>query len=376
MKYKIAFILEQALGHITHSRNLQSNIPSSVDLTPIWLPVPYDVIGTTAKIPGFNSNWTIRSGIRARKLLKDNLINGPYDGLFFHTQVPAVLCADWVRSYPTIISLDATPIQFDQLGDFYHHKPGPGWLENIKNNLNKSALNSAQCLVAWTEWTKMSLIRDYGVAEEKIAVIPPGVNPELWKKPIGFQKVNDHKVRILFVGGDLQRKGGDLLINAFRKLAASHKAERLELHLVTKTAVQEGDGIFVYSNFGSNDPRLIDLYHQCDIFALPTSGDCLPMVLSEAGAAGLPCISTTVAAIPEVIPDGKSGLLIPPGDEKALYQALETLVNDENLRIRMGNEAVEIISNQFDAVKNTSRLLSLLSETIEISKQRKMRKEN
>ena len=88
------------------------------------------------------------------------------------------------------------------------------------------------------------------------------------------------------------------------------------------------------------------------------------MVLSEAGAAGLPCISTTVAGIPEVIMDGQSGLLIPPADGKALYTALERLADDPALRIRQGKMAQEIVTQHFDAVKNSERLANLLVETI------------
>lgn len=365
MEYRIAFILEQALGHITHSRNLQANITRTDQLNPLWLPIPYDVSGFESKIPLYKSNWTVRSGMRARKSLKEASRTGQLDGLFFHTQVPAVLCGGWIRSYTSIISLDATPIQFDELGDFYQHHPGPQWLEGFKNNMNRSALNSARRIVAWTEWTKKSLEKDYGIPPEKTVVIPPGVIPSLWKKPAGFEKKGDNKTRFLFVGGDLLRKGGDLLINAFRTLSASRKDENLELHLVTKTPVEPGNGIYVYSDFGSNDPRLISLYHQCDIFVLPTSGDCLPMVLSEAGAAGLPSISTTVAGIPEIIIEGQTGLLIPPGDEKALFRAMDRLVSDADLRLKMGANAVEKVTTQFDAVKNANKLVNLIMETVQ-----------
>ncbi|MCX6054725.1 MAG: glycosyltransferase family 4 protein [Chloroflexi bacterium] len=367
MAYKIAFVLEQALGHVTHSRNLQQIVSRPEELSPVWLSIPYEVSGVAAKIPVYKSNWTVRSGLRARDLLRKTLQNGPVDGLFFHTQVPAVFCVDWIRKLPSVVSLDATPLQYDQLGDFYHHKPGPDWLEKVKFDRNNAVFLAAKCLVTWTEWAKNSLVKDYGISSDKIVVIPPGVNPKIWSKPADFRKDSRKSVRILFVGGDLVRKGGDLLITAFRSLASDHPDLNLELHLVTKTMVQPGDGIFVYSDLGSNDPRLIDLYHRCDIFALPTSGDCLPMVLSEAGAAGLPVISTTVAAIPEVIREGESGLLVAPGDTRALYGALEKLVSDPKLRTRMGIIGVETINRKFDAVKNTGRLMDLLVETLRSS---------
>ncbi len=335
MTYKIGFVLEQALGHVTHARNLQQNVALRTPIsgaalcTPLWLLIPYEVQGSAARIPLYKSNWTVRAGLRARAALRQAKKNGPIDGILFHTQVPAVLCADWISAYPSVVSLDATPLQYDLLGEFYHHEKGPAWLEGLKFRLNVQALRAARRLVSWTEWTRQSLIRDYGMPAEKITVIPPGVNPGLWTRPEGLQQALGWDWSEFYLWAAIfWRKGGDLLMEAFRSLRSEHPDLDLELHLVTKTPVEPGAGIFVYADFGPNDPRLVALYHQSDIFALPTSGDCLPMVLSEAGAAGLPAISTTVAGIPEIVADGKSGLLIPPGDGRALRLALEKLVGD------------------------------------------------
>ena len=369
MSRRIAFVLEQALGHVTHARNLQQNIPILIEpgrkgFEPVWLPVPYEVNGLAARLPVYRSNWSVRSGLRARAALRAARNAGPLAGIFFHTQVPAVLCPDWIAGIPSVVSLDATPIQYDQLGDYYNHQPGPAWFEEFKRRRNIAIFTSARKLVAWTAWTRASLVRDYGVPEDKVTVIPPGVNPGLWANRTLPTPQAHGPVRILFVGGDLARKGGDLLLEAYRSLAAARPELALELHLVTKTKVEPGGGVFVYSDFGPNDPRLIALYHRCDIFALPTSGDCLPMVLSEAGAAGLPAVSTKVAGIPEVISAGETGLLIPPRDGTALRGALEQLASDAALRRRMGLAAVDMISQRFDAVKNTAKLIELLLNVV------------
>ena len=81
------------------------------------------------------------------------------DALFFHTQVPAVLAQSWLRKIPGIVSLDATPLQYDELGAFYKHKQGPAWLENWKWRLNRDCFRSARRLVAWAEWTKLGFVR-------------------------------------------------------------------------------------------------------------------------------------------------------------------------------------------------------------------------
>jgi glycosyltransferase involved in cell wall biosynthesis len=391
--YRIAFVMEQALGHVTHTKNLQRNVPRDPEVKAHWLLIPFEAIGLAAKVPLYRSNWTVRAGWRARRALAGLARQTPLDGLFIHTQVPAVLAADWVRRYPTVISLDATPLQYDQLGEFYRHARGPEWLERLKFRLNQNVFHAAAHLVVWADWTKKSLVADYGIAPEKISVIPPGVNLRQWARPEP-RTHHDGPVRILFVGGDLARKGGHLLLESFRALR-SRRGEGsgvdaslplqgkepevdaplplegkgpgvgVELHLVTKTPVAPEPGLYVYNDIAPNDPRLVKLYHQADIFALPTFGDCLPMVLSEAGAAGLPVVSTRVAGIPEIVADGESGFLVPPHDGQALTEALARLVDDADLRLRMGRRAVAIIAERFDAEKNADRLLALIKATVD-----------
>jgi glycosyltransferase involved in cell wall biosynthesis len=109
-----------------------------------------------------------------------------------------------------------------------------------------------------------------------------------------------------------------------------------------------------------NSAPLKQLYHDSDIFCLPTYGDCLPMVLSEAGAAGIPCVATRVAGIPEIVLDGETGFLMPTGDVPALTESLRRLIEGPDLRARMGERAVAVVSERFDAERNAMRLLELL----------------
>jgi glycosyltransferase involved in cell wall biosynthesis len=98
---------------------------------------------------------------------------------------------------------------------------------------------------------------------------------------------------------------------------------------------------------------------------LPTYGDCLPMVLSEAGAAGLPVVSTRVAAIPEVVHDGKTGLLVEPGDPAVLAQALRTLITQPDIRRQYSAQAVAHITQAYDVQANARRLLALLKDQVD-----------
>ncbi len=361
--YNIGFVLEQALGHVTHAKNLQANISRDPDVRPHWALIPFETHGLAARIPIYKSNWTVRASLRARRSLRRLVRQTTIDALFFHTQVPAVLAADWLRRYPSIVSLDATPLQYDQLGPYYQHEPGPAWLERLKWCLNRRCFSLARHLVTWSQWAKEGLIEGYGVPADKITVIPPGVNMHEWQRPTPRSR-HEGPVKILFVGANLERKGGFLLLDAFRTL----RHLGVELHLVTKDRVPPEPDVFVYHGMQPNSAPLKALYHQADIFALPTFGDCLPMVLSEAAAAGLPAVTTRVAAIPEIVRDGETGLLTPVGDVQALTEALRRLIMRPEERLHFGEQASKHVSRAYDARHNAGRLLELIKGEVDLAR--------
>lgn len=360
---KVGFVLEQTLGHVTHSKNLLANISDDASLSVAVAPIDFEMSGVSAKVPLY-SNWTVRAGMRARRAVNNLNRQEPLDALFIHTQVPAVLMTKWLKKIPTIVSLDATPLQYDQLGEFYEHESGNSWAETLKWRANQRCFQLAQRLVAWSQWAKDGLVDEYQIEPDKIIVIPPGVNLHDW--PEQERKAEtEGPLKILFVGGDLQRKGGYDLLEAFRSIRETHQSDdsqkqQVELHMVTHAKIESQPGLTVYNNLQPNSEPLKNLFQTCDIFCLPTYGDCLPMVLSEAGAVGLPLISTNVAAIPEIVQDGNSGLLIQPGDKAALTTALQTLIDDAELRIQMGKNAAQLVRQRYDGKKNAQQLLDTL----------------
>jgi glycosyltransferase involved in cell wall biosynthesis len=364
--YHIGFIMEQALGHVTHTKNLQVNVARDPEVHAHWGLVPFETVGIAARIPVYKSNWTVRAGLRARRQVARISRKVSLDALFFHTQVPAILATSWLKKIPGIVSLDATPLQYDRLGAFYQHESGPAWLEALKWRLNRDCYRAARHLVVWAEWTKQSLVEEYEVPAHKITVIPPGVNVRDWQAPLP-RTSRTGPVKILFVGANLERKGGLLLIDAFRAL----RHLGVELHLVTKDQVAPESGLFVYHGMQPNSQPLKDLYHSCDIFALPTFGDCLPMVLSEAGASGMAVVSTRVAAIPEIVHDGQTGLTVPAGDTAALTEALRRLILSPDLRMQLGERANVHVDRAYDAQKNAVRLLDLLKGEIDMARMQK-----
>lgn len=359
-KPRVGFVLEQTLGHITHTKNLRALVGPNPTIDAVFEAVEFDVSGWPARVPGFG-NWTIRAGIRARRAIRRLRRGGRLDALFIHTQVPAIASPDHVRRIPTVVSLDATPIQYDELGAHYGHATGNERVEHLKWKANRQCFAGAAMIVAWAEWTKTGLVERYEVPADKIVVIPPGVDYEHWAAVGAGETVDgddSSAVRILFVGGDLERKGGLVLLDAVRALRDD--GVDVELDVVTRDDAVEQDGVRIHHGLGPNSPELIRLYHRAAVFCLPTLGDCLPMVLSEAGAVGLPLVSTDVGAISEIVRDGETGLLVPVNDAAALAAALRQLADDPALRRSLGDGARRVVRADFDAATNAGRLVDLL----------------
>ena len=361
-KYQVGFLLEQTLGHRTHTQNLQANVPHDPSIVPYWGLIPWETTGLASYVPLYNRNWTVRASLRARRLIADFQQQTTLDALFIHTQVAAILASDWLRRIPSIVSLDATPLQYDTLGAHYAHQTHSRWIEKQKRQLYRKCFGHAQRLVTWSHWAKLGLIEEYAVPAEKITVIPPGVPVRTWQRATQRPQERD-VLKILFVGGDFQRKGGQLLLDAFRILRGQNSyQQRIELHVVTQQQLPSESQVFVYNNLSPNSPALKALFHDCDIFALPTAGDCLPMVLSEAGAAGLPLIATNVGAIAEIVQPEFSGFLIDVNDRGSLVEKLRYLLDNPSLRQTMGQNAFALVSDTFDAEANTMRLLTEIKE--------------
>jgi len=359
------FVLEQTLGHVTHSKNLQSLIPRNEDLTSVFLPVDSSLTRRARRVPGW-SNWTVRAGIRARSALRRLYRSDQHlraNAMFVHSQVPAVLLGGWMRRIPTVVSLDATPEQYDHLGTHYSHGVGPAPIERVKHWANRKCFSRARHLVTWSEWAKQGLVDSYGVSPSEVTVIAPGVDIETWAAALDRADQNG-PVRILFVGADAKRKGGEMLIEAARRLRQIEGVPAFEVHMVTASDLPAEVGLYIHTGLSANSPELIEQYRLADIFCLPTFGDCLPMVLAEAGAAGLPLVSTDVGAISELVRDGQTGRLIEAGDADGLTEALAELLTSEEKRLEYGRGALMLVERDHDAAANAARIVALLRETV------------
>lgn len=352
MKTRVGFVVEQALGHVAYGLGLRDVLSKRDDLECVFMEIPFEP-GDFGRLPLVGKNWTLRGSARAERAIAAEHARRPLDALFLHTQTIGLFSAAHMARIPTMVSLDATPINYDEIAEFYRDKVHARPVETAKKWIHRMAMSQARSFTTWSEWTKRSLVGDYGARASDVTVIHPGSImrdfPERGAEP-------NKRLRALFVGGDFERKGGPLLLDVYR----ARLKDRWELDLVTGAELPPEPGVHVYRGLKPHSPELLARYAEADAFVLPTQADCLAVVLGEAMAARLPIVTTRVGAHPEAVEDGASGFLLDPRDGAALGDRLERLGADSELRLRMGRRARAIGEERFDMHKNANRIADLL----------------
>lgn len=353
---RIGFVIERALGHITHAENLRHWVDRESGVDPHWMMIPHRAHDTWDKLPGVP--FSVRLSLRAREVIRRRLQDQELDCLYLHTQSLSLFGLGFMRRIPTVISLDATPRDFTRMSQAYDAKASTGLVDQLKSAWFSRAFSGAAGLVGMSNWVKDSLVRDYGVPADKIRVLPFGVDVRRWQ-PARRPPAPGGRLRLLFVGGDFKRKGGLEVLEAFRMgLSGS-----CELDIVTSgPTVSPGGFVRVHPGLTPNSAPLRKLYAEADLFLLPSRGDATPIAILEAMASGLPVITTGVGAIGEMVEDGVSGYLVPPSRPQALVDAVAFLAGHREELSRMGRAARVAVEERFNAETLCKQLLAFLAE--------------
>lgn len=323
-----------------------------------WVEVDYrDTGGFLERVP---MSSAIRGPMRGQRQVAAGLSHGPYDALFFLTHNPAVLRPQTLLRTPTCLWTDVTPLQMDRQAAAYNHSlDRSALLRKAKRCAVTLTFRLAARCLAWSDWARSSFVRDYGVPEERTAVVRPGVELDLFSPVADAERAaRTGPVRLLFVGGDFERKGGTLLLEALHDRLGS----RCELDVVTRDDVAAAPGLRVHRGLTPQSEPLRKLFREADLFVLPTLADCHSIASIEAMACGLPVIFTRIGAGPEIVEEGRSGLLIEPGSGRALAAALDALLDDRARLRSMGSRGRVLAEERFDVRHTATGLLRHLQE--------------
>ena len=356
VRSRFILVLEQALGHRVHGATLArmaSRQPSvAATIVPISPPPPRRLPGRWPLV----DTWSFQASRATRAALRRRLRHHQPDALYIHTQVASLFVADVMRAVPTVISLDATPINYDSLGESYGHGRQAAAVERAKFALDRRALRSARAVVAFSSWAADSVVDDYGVPQDRVRVIPSGVDLDVFGPEDGHRRPGP--LRILFVGGDFVRKGGADLLEAVALLGTE-----VEVDVVTaEVPAQLPPGVTVRTHTGlrPESAELAALYRGSDVFCFPSYGDCSPRVVAEAMASGLPVVATDVGAVGEMVVDGHNGLLVPVRSPDRLADALGRLAARPEDRRAMGDAGLRLARAHHDAARNAELLFDLM----------------
>lgn len=171
-------------------------------------------------------------------------------------------------------------------------------------------------------------------------------------------EIRDNSVfTYLFVGRIVGDKGINELVSAFVRLNGTHPNTRLLLvgffengldpvSPEARRLIEECEQI-EYAGEQKGD-NLVAYYAASDCFVFPSYREGFPNTVIEAGAMDLPCIVTDINGSREIIEHGKNGIIIPVRDEQAIYQSMEQMLTDEQMRKGMTEKAREMIVSRYE----------------------------
>jgi glycosyltransferase involved in cell wall biosynthesis len=256
---------------------------------------------------------------------------------------------------PLVVELDWTVAQQEEMAPWYYHRPPRrGAALTLALTRQRAVFSRVALFTPMSQWAAEGL-RAVGVPDERIRVLHPGLDLERWAFAPRTGRF-DGPLRLLFVGGDFRRKGGDLLLDA----VAGPFAGRVVADVVTRDPVTSTPGVTVH-RCEPNSPELIGLYAAADLFVMPTRAECFGHAVVEALASGLPAVVGDVGGVRDIVDDGRTGWRVAP-ERSAFFGALHRALAERSRLPEMGVQARRAAESRFDGRRNDRALVEAMLE--------------
>lgn len=241
--------------------------------------------------------------------------------------------------------------------------------------VERRTMAGADAIIAASQHEKMQMAGLYGAPAEQIAVVPCGVNLDLFRpqpKGLARNRLGLHHKRVLvFVGRMQPLKGADLLLEALALLGEQHDYQLLviggsldqdpELARLRALAAQLGLAGRV-SFLGAQPQQHLPLYYSAaDLCVVPSYYESFGLVAMEALACGTPVVASQVGGLPTVIRDGQNGLLVAWRSPEAFANSIDKVLSDHALRRRLTHTARPSVQH-FTWQAVAGRLLAVYDE--------------
>ena len=284
------------------------------------------------------------------KQLTKELRNRPVDVLFVSASSPLIAYVE--TDIPIIYMTDAT---FQQLQSYYPHFSNLARY-NIRQGIEldkKAFINASHCMLA-SDWNKNSAIKDYEIGNNKISVVPCGANLDLIPAKADLDVKATGQCRLLFLGVEWERKGGDIALETFKLL--QQKGIDPHLHIigcVPPHALSQEKNITIIPFLDKNNPdefqKLHAIFLQTDLLLLPTLAECAGVVFSEASAYAIPSITTDTGGVTTYVRNGINGFTIPlQAGAEAYADKIIGLISDKETMTRLKLSARKFYEENLD----------------------------
>ncbi|HHV64158.1 MAG TPA: glycosyltransferase family 4 protein [Peptococcaceae bacterium] len=193
----------------------------------------------------------------------------------------------------------------------------------------KKAYENCRGLFTMSQWVKDIVVNNTGISADKVHVVGGGINLDV--SQITKEKKENNK--ILFVGKDFYRKGGDLVVKAFQRL--KKEMPEAELYIAGPTEKPREidtapEGIYFLGLLSYDE--VAKYFNMCDIFCMPSRFEAFGLVVIEALVYGLPCIVNNDFAMREIICDGENGYVLYDDDLDSLKDKMKMLLHNDKIK--------------------------------------------
>jgi len=252
----------------------------------------------------------------------------------------------------------------------------PYWMKYYRfNTLARELLRCSADLYHVFSQRDMKFLLEIGIPEEKLIVIPHGVDIETFKpKDTKTQRIiND--VHIGFLGRIVPQKGIITFLKAI-KLLKNHNTLNIPIKvsiagpivdmkyfhkLVEYVRIHQLRNVVFYGPVADAHIFLQNL----DIFIFPSLEETFGLTLLEAMACGLPVIATKIEPVSKIVLEGKTGFLVPPNNHEVLAEKIRILIEDDNLRKNMSIFARQVAENNYSMEKHCQKILTVYQLLLE-----------
>jgi glycosyltransferase involved in cell wall biosynthesis len=249
--------------------------------------------------------------------------------------------------------------------------------ERMRDELYRKKLSDASFVATIAEFNRQTLLAEMTELRDKLHVVRCGIDmPADGDRAVGKRDA----VTVLSVARLTEKKGLRYLLEALDILRRDEPAIHFRARIVgdgedRESLTTRARKLGLEVNFlGATDvSRVLEEMDEADLFVLPcvvtSSGDRdgIPVVLMEAMAKGLAVVSTPVTGIPELVRDGRTGLLVPERDARALADAIRVLAKDPDLRWELGREGQRAVRLEYTVAKSAEALKRLFTTCQEVN---------